>query len=261
MPDDLDTLCADYLERLRIALGNVQSNDRDQILAQVGEHLSEARATLPSQDETGVRQILERLGTPEDIAAAAIADRRTENQAKRSSRLMWVAVGALAVALALGISALSGAFSGGRSSPPSASQPIRIAVPNVLGLEAGQATASLHASGFQDRTVFQSSGSTPSGVVLDQSPHAGAAVSRSEVVTVAVSIGPTAGAVVVVPDVVGMSPSDAARALQAVGLYNSIDNLNCFTRIGSGHTVSEAPNPGSQVARGTRISIQVACHP
>jgi hypothetical protein len=261
MSDELDTLCADYLERLRIALGNVQSSDRDQILAQVGEHLSEARAALPSQDETGVRQILERLGTPEDIAAAAIADRRTENRPKHSSRLVWVTVGAVALACALGISALAGAFSGGRSSPPSALHPTRITVPNVLGLETGQATASLQASGLRDRTVFQSSGSAPNGVVLEQSPHAGAAVSRSAVVTVAVSIGPTAGAVVVVPNVVGMSPSDAAGALQAVGLYNSIDNLNCSTRIGSGHTVSEAPNPGSQVARGTRISMQVACHP
>jgi len=164
-------------------------------------------------------------------------------------------------ALALGIAALAGAFGGGPSSPPSASHAIRITVPNVLGLEAGQATASLQASGLKNRTVFQTSGSVPNGVVFEQSPHAGAAVSRSEVITLAVSIGPTAVAVVVVPNVVGMSPSDAAAALQAVGLYNSIDNLNCSTRIGSGHTVSEAPVPGSQVARGTRISIQVECDP
>ncbi len=262
MSDDLDTLCADYLERLRIALGDVHSSDREQIIAQVGEHLSEARAAVPGQDETGVRQILERLGTPEEIAAAAIADRKTEKQPNHASRLVWATVGALvAVALALGLAALEGAFSGGRSNPPSASHPIRIAVPNVLGLEAGKATASLQASGLKNRTVFQSSGNVPNGVVFEQSPHAGATVPRSEVITLAVSIGPTAGAVVVVPDVVGMSPSDAAGALQAVGLYNSIDNLNCSARIGSGHTVSEAPNPGSQVARGTRISIQVACHP
>ncbi len=261
MSDDLDTLCADYLERLRAALGDVQSSDREQIIAQIGEHLSEARAALPSQDETGVRQILERLGSPEEIAAAAIADRKTEHQAKHSSRLVWATVGILAVALALGSAALAGAFSGEPSSPPSASQPIRITVPNVLGLEAGQATASLQASGLKNRTVFQTSGSAPNGVVFEQSPHAGAAVSRNEVITLAVSIGPTAVAVAVVPNVVGMSPSDAAAALQAVGLYNSIDNLNCSTKIGNGHTVSEAPVPGSQVARGTRISIQVACHP
>ena len=48
MPDDLDALCADYLERLRAALGDVQRSDREQIIAQVSEHLSEAlREALP----------------------------------------------------------------------------------------------------------------------------------------------------------------------------------------------------------------------
>ena len=194
MPNDLDALCADYMERLRAALGDVQVSDREQIIGQVSEHLSEARVALPQQNEAGIREILERLGSPQDIAAAAVSDRRSERPHKRSSWLFCATVGVLIVGLALGGAALAGAFGGGASGPPSA-------------------------------------------------------------------LSPTRTAVVVVPNVVGMSPSEAATALQAVDLFNSINNLNCSTKIGSGKTVSEAPVPGSQVARGTRISIQVACQP
>jgi hypothetical protein len=261
MPDDLDALCADYLERLRAALGDVQRSDREQIIAQVSEHLSEARAALSSQNEAGIREIVERLGSPDDIAAAVVSDRRMERRSKPSSRLVWAIVGFLVVALALGGAVLAGAFSGGATGPPSASSPTRIVVPNVVGLSTGQAIARLQASGLENQTEFQTSGTVPNGVVLEQSPHAGSSVSRREAVNLAVSTGPTAGAVVVVPNVVGMSLSEAAAALQAVGLYNSIDNLNCSTRTSSGNIVSEAPVPGSQVARGTRISVQVSCQP
>ncbi len=261
MPDDLDALCADYLERLRAALGDVQRSDREQIIAQVSEHLSEARAALPIQNEAGIREILERLGSPDDIAAAAVSDRRPERPSEHSSRLVWATVGFLVVALALGGAAFAGAFSGGSTGPPSASSPTRITVPNVVGLSTGQAVARLQASGLENRTEFQTSGSVPNGVVFEQSPHAGSSVSRSEAITLAVSIGPTAGAVVVVPNVVGMSLPEASAALQAVGLYNSVDNLNCSTGISGGKTVSQAPVPGSQVARGTRISVQVGCQP
>jgi serine/threonine-protein kinase len=261
MPDDLDALCADYLEQLRAALGDVERSDREQIIAQVSEHLSEARAALPTQNESSIRAVLERLGSPDDIAAAAASDRETERGSKRSSRLVWVTVGILVVVFALGGTALAGAFGGGPSKSPSASTPTRIPVPSVIGLSTGQATAQLQATGLKTRTAFQVNGTVPNGVVFEQSPKAGLSVLRSEAVTLAVSTGPAAGTVVVVPNVVGMSPSEAAAALQSVGLYNSIDNLNCSTRISSGDTVSEAPAPGSQVAKGTRISIQVACHP
>jgi PASTA domain/HAAS len=261
VPDDLDALCADYLERLHAALGDVERSDREQIMAQVSEHLSEARAALPSQSEAGIHEVLERLGSPDDIAAAADLDRQTDRRSTLSSRPVWAVVGVLVVVLALGGAALAGAFGGGPSGPRNASSPPRMTVPNVVGLTTAQATARLEASGLKNRAAFQASGSVPNGVVFEQSPRAGARISRSEAVTLAVSTGSVAGAVVVVPNVVGMSPSEAAAALQAVGLYNSIDNLNCSRQISSSHTVSEAPVPGSQVARGTRISIQVACHP
>ena len=262
MSDDLDTLCADYLERLRYRAWRCPQQ-RPGTNHRPGRRAPKRGASSSSRPR--------RNGCPPNprTTGHARGDCRSRYRGSKDGETAepcpatrvghcWSPI---AVALALGLAALEGAFSGGRSNPPSASHPIRIAVPNVLGLEAGKATASLQASGLKNRTVFQSSGNVPNGVVFEQSPHAGATVPRSEVITLAVSIGPTAGAVVVVPDVVGMSPSDAAGALQAVGLYNSIDNLNCSARIGSGHTVSEAPNPGSQVARGTRISIQVACHP
>jgi HAAS/PASTA domain len=189
MPDVLADLCGDYLARLRTALRSVDPSDREQIVDQVAEHLDGAIAGLESPSEEGLRQILERLGSPEEIAAAAVSE-EPHHHSKQSGAWLAVATGALAVALSFGIAAIAGAFDGSSTSS-----------------EAKRPTA----------------------------------------------------AFVVVPNVVGMGTAQAAGNLQMAGLYNSIDDLGCRANITGGHTVTESPPPGSRVASGTRISIQVAC--
>jgi|SRR5579872_2230603 len=66
-------------------------------------------------------------------------------------------------------------------------------------------------------------------------------------------------ALVTVPNLIGMTVAAAAGDLQASGLYNSIDNLNCGRDVGKGLVAAESPPPGSTVDRGTRISLQVSC--
>jgi len=68
---DIDALCAEYLSQLDAALSDRSVRQRQQILEQITEHLNEARGELAVQSEAAVRSILERLGRPEDIAAAA----------------------------------------------------------------------------------------------------------------------------------------------------------------------------------------------
>jgi hypothetical protein len=48
---------------------DLPANRRDEIVAEIEEHISEGLAELPNETETEVRNMLERLGDPQDIAA------------------------------------------------------------------------------------------------------------------------------------------------------------------------------------------------
>ncbi len=65
---------------------------------------------------------------------------------------------------------------------------------------------------------------------------------------------------VAVPNVKGLLPAEAAGVLQANGITNSIANLNCSNlEVGRGRVVRQTPAPGSRVAYGSRISLQISC--
>jgi hypothetical protein len=65
-----DRLVADYLARLARAASRMPAPRRDELLAEIEEHISSGGA----EDEASMRTLLDRLGTPEEIAAAAYDD-------------------------------------------------------------------------------------------------------------------------------------------------------------------------------------------
>ncbi|MGH8894370.1 MAG: HAAS signaling domain-containing protein [Actinomycetes bacterium] len=67
---DSDRLVADYLERLRTVAGQLPSARREELVAEVKAHISEALATPGAHDEPATRNVLERLGPPEEIVRA-----------------------------------------------------------------------------------------------------------------------------------------------------------------------------------------------
>jgi hypothetical protein len=67
---DADVLVRDYLGRLEAAAAMLPVNRRDELAAEVREHINVALAEAGRSDEVTVRNILERLGSPEEIAAA-----------------------------------------------------------------------------------------------------------------------------------------------------------------------------------------------
>jgi hypothetical protein len=69
-----DQLAADYLRRLEAALAGAPPDRRHELLEEIGAHLAEARAELPADDERAVRELLDRLGEPGEIAAAALVE-------------------------------------------------------------------------------------------------------------------------------------------------------------------------------------------
>jgi len=68
---DPELLVQDYLARLERAAARLDADRRAELLASITEHLDEARSTGAAQDEAAVRTLLDRLGEPVDIVAAA----------------------------------------------------------------------------------------------------------------------------------------------------------------------------------------------
>lgn len=66
-----DPLVDDYLRRLDAAASALPAYQREELVSQIRDHLQEALRQTPAGDKAAVRNVLERLGPPEEIAAAA----------------------------------------------------------------------------------------------------------------------------------------------------------------------------------------------
>jgi hypothetical protein len=66
-----DPLVDDYLRRLEAAAAGLPRTRRAELVSEIEEHVDAALAEAGTDDEAAVRNVLERLGSPEEIAAAA----------------------------------------------------------------------------------------------------------------------------------------------------------------------------------------------
>src|SRR5215213_1051615 len=71
MTTKVDALVDRYLTDLEAELRGLPANRRRELLDEVGEHITAARAALDPETEAAIRTVLERLGDPADIAAEA----------------------------------------------------------------------------------------------------------------------------------------------------------------------------------------------
>ena len=66
-----DRLVSDYLDRLESELAGLPRAGRREVLDGIEAHIEEALAALEPGDEAGVRNMLDRVGEPAEIAAEA----------------------------------------------------------------------------------------------------------------------------------------------------------------------------------------------
>jgi HAAS domain-containing protein len=67
---DTDRLIDDYLRRLEAAAAHLQRSRRAELVAEIREHIEAALREEDAANEVAVRNILERLGPPEEIVEA-----------------------------------------------------------------------------------------------------------------------------------------------------------------------------------------------
>ena len=72
--DHLDALVTDYLRRLDAAATALSYDRRVELVGEIREHIEQARAAGGISGEAGLRDVLDRLGDPDEIVAAAQDD-------------------------------------------------------------------------------------------------------------------------------------------------------------------------------------------
>ncbi|NNN12739.1 MAG: hypothetical protein HKL81_03200 [Acidimicrobiaceae bacterium] len=65
---DSDRIVKEYLDELRDALAQISSRSAKEFVAEIEQHIAEARTDLDSGDEVGLRNLLERVGSPATLA-------------------------------------------------------------------------------------------------------------------------------------------------------------------------------------------------
>lgn len=254
VPSELDTL---------VALATAR--DPDQRPADAGEFLSEvrkARAALSPTDldhrpegaaaedggmstvavaRTTALPIGERPSAPEPTRATS----GSAEGAGRGGRAWKWAVAALLLLAA----ATAGAwyFTMGPGSPT--------VVPVVVGQTFEQAQSRLSAAHLDAKRVDAFDERVGRGLVISANPGAGAEVGRSTAVVLTVSKGPERYAV---PTLVGSTATEAKARLAENRLALGDSSQAYDEKIPAGQIVSSTPKAGTQLRRGTAVTIVVS---
>jgi serine/threonine-protein kinase len=136
-----------------------------------------------------------------------------------------------------------------------------VKMPNVVGSQLDQATNTLKTAGFANISSQQAPSDDPNvqvGEVTQQNPAAGSDIPKSQAITLTVSSGRSK---VTVPNVAGTSPAGAGSTLGNAGLkVNSTQNEASDT-VPSGQVTRTDPAAGTQVDRGSGVTVFVSSGP
>jgi uncharacterized membrane protein len=94
-----DPLVDDYLRRLDTAASALPTHQRAELVSEIRDHLQEALRQTPPGDKAAVRNVLERLGTPEEITAAATDPSPPGHPADAFSQVNGLAIASLLLAV------------------------------------------------------------------------------------------------------------------------------------------------------------------
>jgi hypothetical protein len=177
---DLDQIVDQYLNRLEVALADLPSERRQQLIESITDHISEARATLSADSEVAVRDILDRVGQPADIAAEALAEQTASSPLRASGtrRKVVAAVVIIFVVFLVFGTFLTTRINNGAPSTTvnvttSTVTSVSIPVPNVVGSSSGAAENALQQVGFKFSIFFSCAGGRAPGVVTAENPIPG----------------------------------------------------------------------------------------
>lgn len=131
-------------------------------------------------------------------------------------------------------------------------------VPNVIGLDQDEATQTLNDAGYKVQSRGSYDEEAAEGIVVSQSPEGGVVAEPGTRVDIIVSQGKNPEASV--PDVVGKSEADAAKALEDAG-FEAVPSSTYSDTVAVGLVVNQDPAAGATAKRGSAVAITVSQGP
>ena len=133
-----------------------------------------------------------------------------------------------------------------------------VSVPDVTGQSETQARATLQSNNLKvGKLQYQTSDTVEKGKIISQDPKAGSSAKSGSSVNLVVSTGKTSGELVSVPNLMGLTASEAERQLAAVGLVGS-SQQGSSDSYEAGTIFAQDPASGSQVPAGATVTYTVS---
>lgn len=139
-----------------------------------------------------------------------------------------------------------------------AARPKEAEIPDVVGMSQDDATAALEDMGFLVQAKGTYDEKVPKDSVISQDPEAGAVAEPGAKVTLMVSLGPNPE--VMVPDVVGKTEADAAKALTSAG-FEAVPSWAYSGTVEPGLVISQNPAGGTTTLRGSPVGFLMSLGP
>jgi eukaryotic-like serine/threonine-protein kinase len=135
------------------------------------------------------------------------------------------------------------------------SGPEAVAVPDVVGMPADEASRILTEHGFLPNQVPVESNDVEEGLVVAQTPGAGEMLAVNNQVTIEVSSG---SGTVPVPDVTNQSEATARSTLQRAGFTNIQSRQEASADVANGNVIRTDPAANAQARPGDPITLIVS---
>src|SRR5437588_8660968 len=130
----------------------------------------------------------------------------------------------------------------------------QVQVPDVSGQDPVDASNALGAKTLTVKKVLQASDTVDEGKVIGTDPPAGTSVPKGSEVQLIVSSGKEQ---VRVPNVVGLSKSDATTELQNAGFTVVVREVTSLDPNNAGRVIAQSPSADSKAAKGSVVTISV----
>ncbi|WP_257158958.1 Stk1 family PASTA domain-containing Ser/Thr kinase [Corynebacterium cystitidis] len=192
----------------------------------------------------------------DDGDSTRYARHREENSSKGTNWLKWIA--ALLALVVLGFAVAFAADYFRTEEDPTITETM-ITLPDVTGVERGEAVSQLEDMGLQVQVNEEPNPDVPRNHVIRTNPTAGSQLREGTLVTLTVSSGRE---ITDVPDITDMTPQEAAQALQGAGLEldPEVDEENSDS-VEEGRIIRQSPVPGSQLSKGSTVKVVVSVGP
>ena len=169
---------------------------------------------------------------------------------------VWVLLILVLIAAGAGIGMLIKNATAGRPAPTPSATVTAAPVPNVAGMSESDARSAIEGAGLKFvKGDDVASDTVDAGKAVSSDPGAGASVLLGGEVTVHFSSG---SAMVEVPDVTGMSQSEARSSIEGAGLVWGDVLTEDSASTSAGRIIRTDPGAGASVGRGETVSVVIS---